>query len=1172
MKLPMKATEIGENPLGSTTLRPKILVADDNSDMRDCLYQFLAPYYEVIAVADGEAALTAAWEQRPDLVLTDVMMPRLDGFGLLRRLRADERTCTIPVVLLSARTGEDARMKGLEAGADEYLIKPFNARELLTRVESELRLARLRRENEQRITGIIEGVRSSIIVFNADWQYVYLNGAIRQLFKSNGIDADSLIGKHIFDAFPDFRELDAGRAFAYAMTKRVPMEREYFYEPFQQWYHNRYFPMQDGGLMLVGEEITERKWMELNIALLADIANDFARLSTAHDIAQVVGEKTARHLNLTGCYFAEIDDDLEQVSVIYEWREENLTSAIGAYRWADWVSDDFREQNMAGITVAVDDVFKDPRTIASVSEFASFQCGSIVQAPSVSEGRWKYLLIATRSLPSHWRNDEIKLLSELANRIWLRLERARTQEALEISHKRFGLLAWALERLTAASTSQDVREVALATARQLTDAEGIAIVLRDGEQCYCAQEDSPAGPLWQGQRFPLISCVSGWAMLHNQTAVIENVYTDDRVPREAYKPTFVKSMVMVPVGGPEPFAAIGAYWSTTRRPDPEEVTVLEAFARAVGTTMERRNAEERLRENEARYRALAKELTISNERFKLAIEASGDGVWDWNMQTNELVCSTQVKKIFGLPEQSVLDYDTWINLVHPEDLPELHSALNACLNGVTKSLASEYRGLLPDGSWKWLLARATVVTHDENKKPLRMAGTLSDISEKRQSDELIRRHANFDTLTGLPNRRLFRDRLDQEVKKSHRTGLPVALLFIDLDHFKEANDLLGHDVGDLLLIEAAKRISACLRESDTIARLGGDEFTAILADLYEVPHVESIAQKIIDTLSAPFRVGAEIVHLSASIGITLYPTDASNVEDLMRNADQAMYAAKNAGRNQFSYFTPIMQQAAHTRLRLIGDLRNALSNGQLEVHYQPIIDLFSGDIVKAEALLRWHHPLRGSIDPRLFIPFAEESGLINEIGDWVFKEAAACSQQWSSRLGAPFQISVNKSPVQFLSRSEETNWLQHLETLGLPGSSISVEITEGVLLNASASVTDTLLQYRDAGIQVAIDDFGTGYSSMAYLRKFDIDYLKIDQSFIADMAFDAGDRAIVRSVVAMAHELGLKVIAEGIETPEQKALLIDAECDFGQGFLFSKPVSSTEFERVLMRSSLRHAH
>jgi diguanylate cyclase (GGDEF)-like protein/PAS domain S-box-containing protein len=1166
MKLPMRAKEIGENPLGPTPPRPKILIADDNPDMRDCLRQFLAESYDVITVADGEAALAAVLEQRPDLVLTDVIMPRLNGLDLLRRLRADKHACTIPVVLLSARSGEDARIEGLEAGADEYLIKPFNSRELLTRVQSELRLAQLRRENEQLITGIIEGVRSSIVVFNADWQYIYLNSATRQLFRTNGVDADTLIGKHIFDAFPDLRDLEAGHAFAHAMTKRVPIEREFFYEPFQHWYHHRYFPIQDGGLVLVGEEITERKRTELNTTLLADIADDFARLSTAHDITQVVGEKVARHLNLAGCYFAEIDEDLEQVNIIYEWRQKDLTSEVGAYRWADWVIADFREQNLAGMTVAVNNVFNDPRTAASASKFASFQCGSIAQAPCVSEGRWKFLLIATRHLPSQWRNDEIDLLSDLANRIWLRLARARTQEALEVSHKRFELLARALERLNAASTSQEVREVTLATARQLTNADGIAIVLRDEEHCYCAQEDSPAGPLWQGQRFPLMSCVSGWAMLHNQTAVIENVYADDRVPREAYEPTFVKSMVMVPVGGPEPFAAIGACWSMTRRPDPEEVTVLETFARAIGTTMERRKAEERLRENEARYRALAEELSISNERFKLAIEASGDGVWDWNMHTNELVCSNQVNKIFGLPEQSVIDYDAWIKLVHPDDLSELHLALNACLNGVTKSLASEYRGLLPDGSWKWLLARATVVTHDENNNPLRMAGTLSDISEKRQSDELIRRHANFDALTGLPNRRLFRDRLDQEVKKSYRTGLPVALLFIDLDHFKEANDLLGHDVGDLLLIEAAKRISACLRASDTIARLGGDEFTAILADLDEVTPVESIAQKIINTLSAPFRVGAEIVHLSASVGITLYPADASNVEDLMRNADQAMYAAKNAGRNQFSYFTPLMQQAAHTRLRLIGDLRNALSNGQLEVHYQPIIDLFSGDIVKAEALLRWHHPLRGLIDPRLFIPFAEESGLINEIGDWVFKEAASRSQQWGARLGTPFQISVNKSPVQFLSRSAETNWLQHLETLGLSGSSISVEITEGVLLNASSNVTDTLLQYRDAGIQVAIDDFGTGYSSMAYLRKFDIDYLKIDQSFIADMAFDAGDCAIVRSVVAMAHELGLKVIAEGIETPEQKALLIAAECDFGQGFLFSKPVSSIEFERVLMRS------
>jgi diguanylate cyclase (GGDEF)-like protein/PAS domain S-box-containing protein len=442
-----------------------------------------------------------------------------------------------------------------------------------------------------------------------------------------------------------------------------------------------------------------------------------------------------------------------------------------------------------------------------------------------------------------------------------------------------------------------------------------------------------------------------------------------------------------------------------------------------------------------------------------------------------------------------------------------------------------------------------------------------DITEQKRSEAEIWRQANFDVLTELPNRRLFRDRLDQEVKKAQRNEQSVALFFIDLDHFKEANDLLGHDVGDLLLKEAGARIHACVRESDTVARLGGDEFTVILPALHDVSHTEQVAQKIIESLAEPFMPGNELVYLSASIGITLYKADASTPEDMIRNADQAMYAAKNAGRNQFSYFTGSMQQEARNRLRMISDLRNALHAGQFEVQYQPMLELSSQRIAKAEALLRWHHPRLGLVDPGRFIPLAEESGLINEIGDWVFREAATCSQRWSERFDAPFQISVNQSPIQFFQRSQGMDWPNHLKDRGLSGGSILIDISEALLIKASSNVTNQLLHYRDAGIQVALDDFGTGYSSMSYLQKFDIDYLKIDQSFVQRMTTSAGDSAIVRSIILMAHELGLKVIAEGIETSEQNELLVAAGCDYGQGFLFSQAVPSEHFEQMLINDA-----
>ena len=558
-------------------------------------------------------------------------------------------------------------------------------------------------------------------------------------------------------------------------------------------------------------------------------------------------------------------------------------------------------------------------------------------------------------------------------------------------------------------------------------------------------------------------------------------------------------------------------------------------------------------------------LDISNERWKLAVEEAGDGVWDWNILTNEVVYSKRCKEILGYGPDETPDrfFEQWESRIHPDDRDAVLDALRLSITGAPYH--SEYRLQHKDGSWKWVLARTVVVRQDDAGKPVRMSGTLSDISQKKESEELIWRHASFDTLTGLPNRRLFRDRLEQEVRKAHRSGLGVALLFIDLDRFKEVNDWLGHDAGDMLLVQAANRLNACVRDSDTVARIGGDEFTVILTELSDKAHVEHIAQKIINTLAEPFRLNDDMAYVAGSIGITLYPIDADDPEELIRNADQAMYAAKRAGRNQFSYFTRSMQEEAHMRLRLSGDLRKALSEGQMQVHYQPVVELHSHYVAKAEALLRWYHPKLGLVKPVLFIPIAEESGLINEIGDWVFKEAAARSRQWANKTGRPFEIGVNRSPVQFLSQSKGMSWPDYLAEIGVPPNSISVEITESMLLNALPVVENILLQYRDAGIHVALDDFGTGYSSMAYLKKFDIDYVKIDQSFVRDIDVNAGSRAIAESIIVMAHKLGLKVIAEGIETLAQEEILRMAGCDYGQGYLFSNPVPPETFEELLGR-------
>ncbi|MCK9605366.1 MAG: EAL domain-containing protein [Methylomonas sp.] len=462
------------------------------------------------------------------------------------------------------------------------------------------------------------------------------------------------------------------------------------------------------------------------------------------------------------------------------------------------------------------------------------------------------------------------------------------------------------------------------------------------------------------------------------------------------------------------------------------------------------------------------------------------------------------------------------------------------------------------------LARLVISTvYDDAGQAIRRVAMFSDITEYRRSEEIIRQQANIDPLTGLPNRRLFLDRLQRAINKSHRGRQKLALLFLDLDHFKDINDTLGHDMGDRLLQETSQRLLSCIRETDTLARPGGDEFTLIMDELHDFNSINRVAQSILQAIMKPFQLQDERCYVSVSIGIALYPDDADTLEELLKKADQAMYAAKKLGRSRFCYFTPAMQEAAENRLRLTNDLRHALIDQQIWVAYQPIVDLATGEIRKAEALIRWQHPTRGLISPAEFIPIAEETGLITELGAWVFHQVAEQVSNWRIHHHTQFQISINKSPAQFYNNGEKlADWFEHLQRLGLPGGCIAVEITEGLLLDASSIVSDKLRAFKDAGMQTSLDDFGTGYSSLAYLKKYHIDFLKIDPIFVSNLSVGSIDMALCEAIIVMAHVLGMKVIAEGVETEEQRELLLQAGCDYGQGYLFSKPVTAEAFEKL----------
>ena len=564
---------------------------------------------------------------------------------------------------------------------------------------------------------------------------------------------------------------------------------------------------------------------------------------------------------------------------------------------------------------------------------------------------------------------------------------------------------------------------------------------------------------------------------------------------------------------------------------------------------ERRRAQEAIRKGEMRFRTMFEEAPMG-----IALIDSSTGEFkDINPRYAEIT---------GRSFEEIKS-SCWTDITHPDDIEQEVNQMAELNAGGISGFKTSKRLMRPDGSVVWIDMSIAKIETERGAHPHHLC-MIEDVTEKKKSETVIWQQANFDTLTQLPNRRMFHDRLEHDILKCRREGLRIAILFLDLDHFKEVNDTLGHHQGDILLVEAARRIRSSVRESDTVARLGGDEFTVILSELVEVDAVDKIARKIIDAMRTPFQLGQEQAFVSASIGITLYPDDGRDIDDLLKHADQAMYAAKGAGRNRFSYFTPALQVAAVNRMRMTNDLRNALKGDQFRVYFQPIVHLKTGKIHKAEALIRWQHPQRGLVSPLEFIPLAEASGLIIDIGEWVFKESARWAHRWRTDHDPRFQVSVNQSPLEFQREGKGyERWFEHLRQIGLEGQAVVVEITEGLLLDASTGVTDKLLALRDAGIQVALDDFGTGYSSLSYLKKFDIDYLKIDRSFTRNLAPDSSDMALSEAIIVMAHKLGLQVIAEGVETKEQRDLLREAGCDYGQGYLFARPMPGDEFDAML---------
>jgi diguanylate cyclase (GGDEF)-like protein/PAS domain S-box-containing protein len=549
-------------------------------------------------------------------------------------------------------------------------------------------------------------------------------------------------------------------------------------------------------------------------------------------------------------------------------------------------------------------------------------------------------------------------------------------------------------------------------------------------------------------------------------------------------------------------------------------------------------------------------LVASEERWKFAIEGAGDGLWDWNMQTGKAFYSSRYKTMLGFAEDEVGDTaDEWTKRIHPDDAPGVFAAMQPYIEGMPGNVTVEFRMLCKDGSWQWTLGRGMVVEHDAHGKPKRMIGTNTDITTIKEHQSQLEHIAHFDALTHLPNRLLLADRLQQAMAQAQRRDKQVAVAYLDLDGFKNVNDQHGHGVGDQLLIALATAMKDTLREGDTLARLGGDEFVAVLIDLDSAESCEPMLTRLLEAAAVPVPLGALELQSSASIGVTFYP-QGNDVESdqLLRQADQAMYQAKLAGKNRYHFFDAAQDTSMRVHHESLERVRLALTQGEFVLHYQPKVNMHTGEVIGAEALIRWQHPEKGLLAPASFLPVIEDHPLAVDVGEWVIGTALTQMEVWRAA-GLDLRVSVNIGARQL----QQSNFVDRLRAFlaqhpQIDPDRLELEVLETSALADIAQVSQVIEECAGLGVTFALDDFGTGYSSLTYLKRLRVALLKIDQSFVRDMLDDPDDLAILQGVIGLAAAFKREVIAEGVETVAHGTALLQLGCNLAQGYGIARPM------------------
>ncbi|MDQ9170379.1 EAL domain-containing protein [Oxalobacteraceae bacterium R-40] len=554
-------------------------------------------------------------------------------------------------------------------------------------------------------------------------------------------------------------------------------------------------------------------------------------------------------------------------------------------------------------------------------------------------------------------------------------------------------------------------------------------------------------------------------------------------------------------------------------------------------------------------------LHKTQERLQLATEISQLGFWEWDVTTGETYFSPELKRQLGYGDDGFENlYEEFINHLHPEDREKIEEEINRFIAKPWPNYSAEFRMRHEDGSYRWIWAKA-VPHYDQQGKVVHLVSTHLDVTERKQTEEKMRHMAQHDALTGLANRTLIYELAPQYIAYAKRNEQKMAVLFFDLDRFKPINDTYGHQVGDRMLQEVANRLKNSVREEDVVGRIGGDEFVALLTGIRNQKDIGRAAMQLLENLRKPYVIGDVQLDTSPSIGISLYPNDGKTIDELIRNADAAMYHAKESGRNRFEFFSEKIQSNMQQTLTTEQRMRHGLNHGEFELLYQPIIKTSDGQLAAVEALLRWNQPFPQNMGPAQFIPIAETSGLINSLGDWVIQEACRQHEAWKEEGLPAIRIAINVSAVQFRSKDFIDRLTAMIFESGIDPSFLEIELTESTVMKQMDETFQQLRRLKEIGVNLSLDDFGTGYSSLSYLSMLPIDKIKIDRSFIHDVEHNRRSLAIAETVITLGKKIGVEVVAEGIETNDALEILRDRECDLGQGFELSRPLAASEIAK-----------